>query len=83
MLHNLIKIRKELADAQRRAGVSLADCIRLQRASGDLFATSAMADAIDSIIDRIEDYTQQLLALDIQIEELKSQMQQLETPCQS
>lgn len=85
MSRRLIILRREIADRQRLAGVALADTIRLQRASADIFAVAVMSETVDSIIDRIESYTQQLLEIDRLIEEETQEREHKESPniCQS
>lgn len=80
MSRRLIILRREIADRQRLAGVALADAIRLQRASADIFAVAAMSETVDSIIDRIESYTQQLLEIDRLIEEELHERETNESP---
>lgn len=80
MSRRLIILRREIADRQRLAGVALADAIRLQRASADIFAVAAMSETVDSIIDRIESYTQQLLEIDRLIEEELLEREPNESP---
>lgn len=69
-LRQLKRQRAETAERQRRAGVSLADNIRMLRSpvARDLFEASRLVDIQDSLLDRIEDLTQQLLELDERIE---------------
>lgn len=64
----LIAQRADIAEGQRLAGVSLADTLRLQRATSDLFVCHALAETIDSIVDRIDACTRRLIELDEQIE---------------
>ncbi len=68
MKASLIRLRAEIAERQRLAGVSLADTILLQRATSDLFTCHALAESISSLLDRIEDCTQQLIEIDARIE---------------
>lgn len=68
MKASLIRLRAQIAERQRLAGVSLADTIRLQRASSDLFVCFDLGRTIASQLDRIEDLTQQLLEIDARIE---------------
>lgn len=72
MLLTLKDLRAKTADRQRLAGVSLADLIRMQHTTSDLFASSQLAAAIDRCVNRIDGYTQQLLDIDEQIEEIKN-----------
>lgn len=53
MLRKLVILRKDIAERQRLAGVSL-------------------AETVNALLDRIEDYTQRLLAIDERIEEIKA-----------
>lgn len=78
MLRKLAILRKDIAERQRLAGVSLADTIRLQRAAGDLFAAATLAETVNSLLDRIEDYTQRLLAIDERIAEIKASAEALD-----
>lgn len=68
MIKQLKELRAYLSEKQRRAGVSLADLIRMRRKSTDLFSSQLLEQNIDSLLDRIEDLTQQLLEIDSQIE---------------
>ena len=68
MKTSLIRLRAQIAERQRLAGVSLADTIRLQRASTDLFTCFDLGRVIASQLDRIEDLSQQLLEIDARIE---------------
>lgn len=68
MKASLIRLRAEIAERQRLAGVSLADTILLQRATSDLFTCHALAESISSLLDRIEDCTQRLIEIDARIE---------------
>lgn len=68
MKASLIRLRAQIAERQRLAGVSLADAIRLQRASTNLFVCHSLGEAINTLLDRIEDCTQQLIEIDARIE---------------
>lgn len=68
MTTQLKELRAYLAEKQRRAGISLADIIRMRRKSTDLFSSQLLEQNIDSLLDRIEDLTQQLLDIENQIE---------------
>lgn len=78
MLRKLAILRKDIAERQRLAGVSLADTIRLKRASGDLFAAASLAETVNGLLDRIEDYTQRLIAIDERIAEIKASAEALD-----
>ena len=67
MKESLTALRAGIAERQRRAGASLADDVRLRRLSSDLFVAARLDQTISSLIDRIEDMTQQLLELDARI----------------
>lgn len=68
MKESLTALRAGIAERQRRAGASLADAVRLRRLSSDLFVAARLDQTISSLIDRIEDMTQQLLELDARIQ---------------
>ena len=67
-LSSLLDIRARIADRQRRLGVMLADTIRMQIAANDLFTAGNLTEHRDSLLDKIEDYTQRLIALDEEID---------------
>ena len=74
MKATLIQQRAQISERQRLAGVRLADSIRLQGASTNLFDTCALGEIIRSLLDKIEDYTQQLLEIDARIAECEEEV---------
>ena len=73
-LTELRKLRAELADRQRRAGVNLADNIRMLRSpiASNLFTASQLVDVQDGLLNTIEDLTLRLLELDERISEIEN-----------
>ena len=73
-LTELRELRAELADRQRRAGVNLADNIRMLRSpiASNLFTASQLVDVQDGLLNTIEDLTLRLLEIDERIAEVEN-----------